>query len=102
MTDEHGHRDTSDGCRHGNAAVAELGPMRPVDEACRVSALRDDCHVNPLRLRSACAAVVSAERGERPDAPRTMSRVSTTGGRLCSARRAASWLARRHPTCRVT
>ena len=85
MTDEHGHRDTADGYRRGDEAVAELGPKRTVDETRRVSALRDDCHVNPLRLRSACAAVVSAERGERPDAPRSMSRVSTTGGRLCSA-----------------
>ena len=95
MTDEHGHRDTADGCRHGNAAVAELGPMHTVDEARRASALRDDCHVKPLRLRSGCAAVVSAERGECPDSPRSMWRVSTTGGRLCSARGAASCSARR-------
>ena len=94
MTDEHGHRDTADGCRHGNAAVAELGPMHTVDEARRACALRDDCHVNPLRLRSACAAAVSAERGERPDVPRSMWRVSTTGCRLCSARRAAGCSAR--------
>ena len=71
MTDEHGHRDTSDGCRRGDAAVAELGPVHTSTRRRRASALRDDCHVNSLRLRSACAAVVSAERGERPDARRS-------------------------------